>query len=506
MFAARTRSIRPGPGVRVLMLDDSEADADRVRETLRRAGETPTVVRVADGATFRARLEDGWDAVLAEGVLATWNPVDALEAVRETKGPPFILFCREGTEKVLEAVMRKGAYDYLLKDDAERLPAVLRRAARDRGSVIPIAVPPREFLGPESSEILDHLPFEVLGFDGSGRIGYANDAARDNLRIGADIVGRDVRALVSPDARERHRAATASLLEGGSDEASFEAERVRADGTSYPVRVRLVAFGRAGGPRFLEIAEDLTERQRLAAEREEALRETLQIEKLTSLGRLAAGLVHEIRTPLTYVTNHIFLSRRRLEALARNGTPADKTREIEGLLAEAAAGVDRITALLREFRLFVKETKKPIMRDVSKTVHDAVELFRKTTPGGVPVIEDLDPTPMLLHVPREIEQVALNLLTNAAEAAPGRTIRVRCRSVPGGVEVSVEDEGAGVPADVAPHIFEPFVTTKPEGMGVGLSIVSRVVTGYGGRIDVQSVSPHGARFVVFLPHAVPRDP
>jgi signal transduction histidine kinase len=213
-------------------------------------------------------------------------------------------------------------------------------------------------------------------------------------------------------------------------------------------------------------------------------------------------VAHEIRTPLTYVTNNLFLIRQRLEHAARSQP------ELGGLVDEvvrygkaALDGVARIDRLVEDLRRFARRDEGgPVEADLRDVVGMAVDLFRATRRGRIDVRAELRSVPSLRLDTGQVQQVVLNLLTNAAEAMPsGGLVRIGTRAVPGGGEIEVEDHGDGIAPDVQDRLFHPFFTTKAEGTGLGLSISHRIIESHGGHIRFESHVGRGTTFFVFLP-------
>jgi signal transduction histidine kinase len=269
----------------------------------------------------------------------------------------------------------------------------------------------------------------------------------------------------------------------------------------------------AGAYAFLEKPGDMTPEKILTvvanalrhrhAEQELATwrRQVALSEKLATLGTLVSGVAHEVRTPLTYVTQNLYLVRRELERA--RGTDPGLAPLVERLLEYEAAALDGVTRInrlvddLRRFRCGVEGRAEADLRDV---VAVAVDLFRVVRPGAVAVETDLGRVPTLLLDAGQIQQVVFNLLHNSAEAMPaGGTVRVATREVPGGGEIEVADDGPGVAPEVEARLFHPFLTTKPEGTGLGLAICRRIVETHGGRIRYATQPGHGTTFVIFLP-------
>jgi signal transduction histidine kinase len=270
----------------------------------------------------------------------------------------------------------------------------------------------------------------------------------------------------------------------------------------------------AGAYAFLEKPGDMTPekiltvlanalaRRQAEQELEAARLQVAMSEKLSALGTLVSGVAHEIRTPLTYVTNNLFLVRQRLEQAAR-GRP-DLRKMVDELIDYGRAaldGVTRINRLVEDLRRFARRDEGgPVEADLRDVVAVAVDLFRATRRGRVDVRADLRSVPALLVDTGQIQQVVLNLLNNAAEAMPsGGVVRVTTRPNPVGGEIEVEDQGAGIPPDVQGQLFHPFFTTKSEGTGLGLSICQRIIEAHGGRIRFESGPGRGTTFFVFLP-------
>ena len=234
-------------------------------------------------------------------------------------------------------------------------------------------------------------------------------------------------------------------------------------------------------------------------------------DRLAALGELSAGMAHEIRNPLGSIkgTAEIF----------RDSLGADhKLHEFAQILVKEA---DRLDSILTHFLEFARSKGADTGRtDLGAAVADVVGLTaERVRRAGVEVKRDVAADiPTLAIPPDALRQVLLNLVLNAVQAMPGGgrlTItaqagppdRLRRPDSPGAPRVvclCVADTGDGIPTEARPHVFDPFFTTKAGGTGLGLAICQRIVQGYRGAIEVEPVTPHGARFVVELPLAPPR--
>ncbi len=239
---------------------------------------------------------------------------------------------------------------------------------------------------------------------------------------------------------------------------------------------------RTQSAKYKAIAEQLT-----AAEA--AMRRS---ERLAALGQLSAGLAHELRNPLGSIKGSADL-------LARSASHNDPmAKELAEIIS---AEVDRTNSLVTRFLDFARPLEpRREPADVADVIDRAVNRAA-INQNKFEVIRNYSTSlPRLAIDPELMEQVFLNLVTNASQAsAPGDPVTIRTREVDGQAEVSVIDQGCGIPADKIETIFNPFVTTKQNGVGLGLAIVAKIVDGHGGKMAVESEPGKGSTFRVLLP-------
>jgi signal transduction histidine kinase len=239
------------------------------------------------------------------------------------------------------------------------------------------------------------------------------------------------------------------------------------------------------------VAAQLAEANRNLQEAEAAVRRS---ERLAALGQLSAGLAHELRNPLGTI-------RASAEMLARQ-IPADNPVAAE-LVGYIQSEVDRMNALVTRFLEFARPLElKPVRAELTEVIDRAIaQLERHSPPFDVAVYKNYAPDlPPFEFDPELMERVVYNLLLNAAQASPpGAAITVKTRLVEGNAEIAVIDRGEGIPPERQEVIFNPFVTTKPDGVGLGLAIVSKIVDLHGGTITVESEPGKGSVFRVYLP-------
>jgi two-component system, NtrC family, sensor histidine kinase HydH len=210
-------------------------------------------------------------------------------------------------------------------------------------------------------------------------------------------------------------------------------------------------------------------------------------ERLAALGQLSAGLAHELRNPLGSIKGSADL-------LARSASHNDPmAKELAEIIS---VEVDRTNSLVTRFLDFARPLEpRRELADVTDVIDRAVN--RAKVEVNRNYSESL---PRLAIDPELMEQVFLNLVTNAAQASvPGDPLTIRTREVDGQAEVSVIDQGCGIPNDKIETIFNPFVTTKQNGVGLGLAIVAKIVDGHGGKMSVESEPGKGSTFRVLLP-------
>ena len=253
----------------------------------------------------------------------------------------------------------------------------------------------------------------------------------------------------------------------------------------------LSAALRVQSANYRSAAEQLAEANRHLSEAEAAVRRS---DRLAALGQLTAGLAHELRNPLGTM-------KASAEMLAHSVAEENAVaREVAGFISTE---VDRTNSLVTRFLDFARPLKlKLAPADLAEVLDRAVALVERDAPQyRVTVYKNYSPDLAPFPFDAELmERVFYNLLLNAAQAAPeGGVITVKTRAVDGTAEIAVIDRGPGIDPKMAEQIFNPFFTTKPDGVGLGLAIVSKIVDEHGGRMAVESEPGKGSVFRVYLP-------
>ena len=241
----------------------------------------------------------------------------------------------------------------------------------------------------------------------------------------------------------------------------------------------------------------LTALRRSQNELEAFYRERMvRADRFAAVGELATGLAHEIKNPLAGLSGA-------LELLSED--LADSPRQVE-VVAEMRHQVSRLTHTMESLLSFARPPKTKLRTtQVDKTVEKVLFLVRQQhrRAAGVEIVNELAaPLPAVLAAPSQLEQVFLNICLNACQAMGGEgKLTLRSFAEDGRVAIEIADSGPGIPADVRPHVFKPFFTTKREGNGLGLAISARIVAEHGGHIGYRCPPEGGTVFTVTLQEA-----
>jgi two-component system sensor kinase FixL len=298
--------------------------------------------------------------------------------------------------------------------------------------------------------------------------------------------------MPSPD-RERHDAYIDHYLATGERRIIGIGRIVvgqRRDGTTFPMELSIGEAGEKGRRVFTGFIRDLTERERDELRMKELQSELVHVSRLSAMGTMASTLAHELNQPLTAVANYLETTR----DLLVDPDP-ETVAMVREALEDAARESLRAGHIVRRLRDFVArgEVEKRMIEEAS-----ALALIGARE-RGVRAFFHLDPAATPVLVDRvQIQQVLVNLIRNAVEAMGDAAVRdltvATAAQANGLVRVSVADTGPGISEQVAPQLFEAFVSSKSEGMGLGLSICRTIIEAHGGRIWTEPAPAGGAIF------------
>ena len=366
----------------------------------------------------------------------------------------------------------------------------------------------------ERDSVLDCAFDAIVTMDGAGTIVEMNTAAERMFGYPREeAAGRELAALIIPEEhRADHRRAIARQPHDRPSRIigrRLELEALRSDGTRFPIELSVSRIDSADGIRFTAWIRDLTERRQTEAALRLSEAQLRQAQKMEAVGRLAGGVAHDFNNVLTAIFGYADLV---LESLNAADPRRQDVEEIKRAAHRAAGLTRQLLAFSR------KQVMQPRQVNLNQIIDNLETLLLKLI--GQEIVLEIDTAPSLWDVqadPGQIEQVLMNLASNARDAMPegGRlTIatanedlrpddaRALLGIAPGRfVRLTVADTGHGVPDDVRAHIFEPFFTTKEQGKGTGLGLatVYGIVKQSGGWVYLDEAPGSGTSFRIYLP-------
>ncbi len=505
------------PATRVLLIEDSEDDAELVVLELERAGLTVDARRVDREPDLRAALSDQtWDVVISDFAMPSFDGLRAFQLVNTLAADvPFIFVSGAiGEERAVEA-MRAGARDYILKDNLKRLAVAVRRELEE-------AAVRRQRIYAEARALREARRLAAaVEASGAGVYDYhipATAGAHYSERW-AEILGFRLEELppvhelpnwfarrVHPEDRAEFALARSELLAGSQPRLVVEVRVARKDGSWIAVTLLGTVAERGSdgaATHVVGVMLDLTERRRL----EDQLR---QAQKMEAVGRLAGGVAHDFNNLLTVIyTFGGFV----LGALEPDSAIHADMQEVIKAAQRAAGLTGQLLAFSR------RQTIEPKLVNVDDSILEVEKLLRRVIGEDIAIALQLQGQLGKVRIdPGAFEQVLLNLAINARDAMPGGgslTVTTSTRTVdsaqqtlsgdeiaPGAyVEVAVSDTGFGMTPKVLEQVFEPFFTTKPPGKGTGLGLptcdgIIRQARGY---MTAESDPDRGTTVRVLLP-------
>ncbi len=352
------------------------------------------------------------------------------------------------------------------------------------------------------ASILATVPDAMIVIDRAGLIqSFSATAERLFGYAAAEVKGRNVAMLMPSPHREQHDGYIARYLATGERRVvgiGRVAVAQRRDGTIFPIELAIGEVEAGGQMLFTGFIRDLTEPQERERRLHEVQSELIHMSRLSELGPMVSTLAHEVNQPLTAIQNYL----RAGYLLAVSG----ELEKAQSLFIKAIEQSERADAIIRRLREFVRKGETSRQREsLPKIIEEASALSLVGQKAhGVRVAMRLDPLAAWVVVDKvQIQQVLFNLVRNAIEAMAEWSRReVVIAAAPadeGMIEISVADTGPGLAPEVRQRLFQPFVTTKPAGMGVGLSICRSIVEAHGGRMSARDNPGGGTVFRFTVP-------
>jgi PAS domain S-box-containing protein len=377
--------------------------------------------------------------------------------------------------------------------------------------------------------VIDNLPDRVYVKDCQGR--YVLDNIAHQKQIGVSdasaVIGKTGYDLFPQEVAARFEQDDQAIQRAGQPMVDREEQTTDKRGNRRWLLTTKVPFTDGNGTiiGIVGLSRDITELK-------SAQTQLVQAEKLAGLGQMVAGVAHEINNPLSFVANNVAVLQRDLAPLrelidmyrrsdpilAQHSPEAHKTirelieridlnytlNNLNDLMQRSREGLRRIQQIVKDLRDFARLDEGDLHdADINAGIQSTANIILgRAKKKQVTIDLRLGPLPVVSCYPAKINQVVMNLLSNAIDASkPGEKVTIATRASDGEVQIEVIDTGCGIPAHARERIFDPFFTTKPqgEGTGLGLSISYGIVKDHGGKIEVDSTEGAGTRFKVRLP-------
>jgi PAS domain S-box-containing protein len=505
--------------VHILLVEDEEAHAELTRRAFEGHARTVELTRARSLREAREKIAARLPhLVVADLRLPDGDGAELLSGDRESARYPVVIMTSHGDEQVAVDAMRTGALDYVVKSEVTLagMPYIAERALREWGHISERRRAEEALRASEEhfrlliENALDMI--SILAADGT--VGYISPSCKRVLGyLPGEVVGRNVLDLVHPEDRDLVEEALAESFAGPGAAHSYVA-RMRASGGGWRLleSIGSVRADPQEGLRAVVNSRDITDRREAEEEKERLEAQLRHARKMETLGTLAGGIAHDFNNILQAIVG--------CTELAQHTLPDESAAS--GYLQRVVDATGRARNLVRQILTFSRQSE-PERRQVSieQVVEEALALLRATLPTTIEIRRDFRAGGHVLADPTQLQQVLMNLCTNAQHAMEpnGGVLEVGLHRVeleegqtridpnlerPGPfVMLSVKDDGCGMSEETRERIFEPFFSTKEvgKGTGLGLSVAHGIVASHGGAIRVESRPGGGTTFQVYLPEA-----
>jgi len=478
--------------IRLLIIEDSENDALLLVRELRRGGYELFFERIQTCEEMQAALERcEWDVVISDYVMPRFTGLDALTVLQKSGlDIPFIIVSGNIGEDIAVRAMKAGAHDYLIKGNLARLTPAVERELRE--AEVRHARKKAEDSRNLLAAAIESLADAVVVTNDQGYIQYVNPAFEHITGYTQqEALGRTLHILESGKHDEAfYRSLRDTILRDGAWFGRLFNKKK--DGTLYleDCTYALVRNDQGTITNYVSVKRDVTDKVRL-----ESIAESVNM--MDNIGYIFSGVRHEIGNPINSINMTLSILKQKLGTIDQ---PA-----VNGYLNRALHEVSRIEYLLRTLRNF-NMFEKPLVQNLQ--LRPFMEKFYALTSEdfrakGIEIVTSIDKDVQSCYAdPRVLQQVLINLLTNAADALDGRKnpkVTITIFRLDDGIRISMEDNGCGIPEDKLKNLFKPFYTSKVHGTGLGLVIVKKMISQMNGNIEISSRENVGSVVNIYLP-------
>jgi len=502
-----------------LLLIDDEPDILGLilREFSKHSGVSIDVATKGIDGIFKVTSR-GYDAIILDYSLPDIDGLEVLKRILGKCSGPVIIVTGRGNEEIAVEAIKQGAFDYITKSVGyiEKLPWIVTnvvkryRLMEDKIKLEKKLDAQRDYL----QAIFNDLEESVTIIDRDFRIVDANRAfIKGSGRTREEVLGNKCYAIshgrTVPCGYPDNDCPVSAVFRSGAAVQAFHMHTGKQESNRY-MEISAAPIRYEGAvERVIEIAKDVTKRVLLEqellntnkelenkmAELEKACKIALHSERLASVGRLAAGIAHEINNPLTNASLNIEILKNKMSDIVMDGEMLQKLDAVE-------RNVDRASIIAKELLEFSRQREPKFMPLNINNIITGVLMLMKHKFDNIQIVQNLSEMPEVIGDHVKLEQAFINILGNSVEAMPnGGSIAISTLSLDGQVVTEISDTGCGIPEERMSKVFDPFFTTKEvgKGTGLGLSICYGIINQHNGTIDISSSVERGTLVTIKLP-------